>query len=155
MRLKQNEITDPGIIEEILTGSEVCRIAMIDNDRSYIVPLNYGYRNNTIFFHSSRFGKKIELLKVNNKICFELELIARVVKKDNPCDWSTSYRSIIGYGSVELITDSEKKKEGLDIILAHYGRTDTNLYPDKSLEEVIILKLSIEEMTGKQSGDWL
>lgn len=65
------------------------------------------------------------------------------------------YRSVMGYGSVELIKDSEEKKEGLDIILAHYGRTDTNLYPDKSLEEVIILKLSIEEMTGKQSGDWL
>lgn len=154
MRLKQYKITDLNIIEDILSKSEVCRIAMIDNDRPYIIPLNYGYKNNTIYFHSSKLGKKIELLKINNKVCFELELSSQIVKNENPCDWSTRYRSIIGYGTIEFITDIDQKREGLDIIMAHYGKIDKNSYRDKSIEKVLILELNIEEITGKQLGDW-
>ncbi len=152
MRKSKYEITDQFIIEEILSNSEVCRIAMIDNDRPYIVPMNYGYKNNTIYFHSSPLGKKIEILKANNSVCFEIELFSQVVKDNTPCDWSTKYKSVIGYGSIEFITDADRKKKGLDIIMSHYGKTDRNIYQDKNLERVLILKLKIEEISGKQLG---
>ncbi|MBN2863006.1 MAG: pyridoxamine 5'-phosphate oxidase family protein [Bacteroidales bacterium] len=154
MRKKQYEITDPQVIEEILSRSEVCRIALIDNDRPYIVPLNYGYKNNSIYFHSSQLGKKVELLKLNNKVCFEIELFSQIVKRDNPCDWSTKYRSVIGYGTIEFIEDSDKKRVGLDIIMAHYGKSNKNIYNDTLIDKVLILKLKIEEISGKQSGVW-
>lgn len=154
MRRKQNEITDPRVIEEILTESEVCRIAMVDNGRPYIVPMNYGYKDNALYFHSSRLGKKIDLLKADKKVCFEIELSAEVISKENSCDWSTKYRSVIGYGTIEFINDSREKREGLDIIMSHYGKKDNNAYRDEIVEKVVILKLKIEEMTGKQSGNW-
>lgn len=154
MRKTQYEITDPKVIEEILSGGEVCRIAMIDNDRPYIVPLNYGYKNNTIYFHSSRLGKKIDLLKLNNKVCFEIELQSQIVKSDNPCDWSTKYRSVIGYGTIDFVEDPDKKREGLDTIMVHYGKSSRNIYKDTSIDKVLILKLRIEEISGKQLGVW-
>ena len=154
MRRKINEITDKGIIEEIHSKSEVCRIAMMDGDKPYIVPLNYGYCNNAIYIHSAPLGKKINLLKHNNKVCFEIEYSSAVVKREIPCDWGAKYRSVIGYGSVEFITDFEQKKKCLDIIMAHYGKKDANVYQDKHVEFVVILKLSIEEIKGKQLGNW-
>ena len=154
MRRKINEITDKGIIEEILSKSDVCRIAMMDGDKPYIVPLNYGYCNNAIYIHSAPLGKKINLLKHNNKVCFEIEYSSAVVKREIPCDWGAKYRSVIGYGSVEFITDFEQKKKCLDIIMAHYGKKDANVYQDKHVEFVVILKLSIEEIKGKQLGNW-
>jgi len=154
MRKKQYEITDPKIIEEILSCAGVCRIAMIDNDRPYIVPLNYGYRKNTIYFHSSQLGKKIELLKLNNKVCFEIEFFSQIEKRDNPCDWSTKYRSVIGYGTIDFVEDPDEKREGLDIIMAHYGKNSKNIYKDSLIDRVLILKLIIEEISGKQLGVW-
>jgi uncharacterized protein len=154
MRRKQYEITDVAIIEDILSKSEVCRIALIDNDRPYIVPLNYGYKNNAIYFHSSLHGKKIELLKINKKVCFEIELFTEIVKNEVPCKWGTKYRSVIGYGTIEFLTDPSQKKEGLDIIMAHYRKPDKNIYEDTQIEKVLILKLKIEEITGKQLGNW-
>lgn len=153
MRKKQYEITDSAIIEYILSKSEVCRIAMIDNDRPYIVPMNYGYKNKTIYFHSAHEGKKIDLLRAKNKVCFEIELFSQIVKNEIPCEWGTKYRSLIGYGTVEFITDSEGKKEALDIIMTHYGKKGKNTYKDTSLERVLILKLKIEEISGKQLGN--
>ena len=154
MQRKEREITDIKVIEEILLKSEICRIGMIDRGVPYIVPLNYGYFDHAIYMHSALDGKKINLLKANNKVCFEIEYKTAIIKKDIPCEWSTKYRSLIGYGTIEIITDDEQKKHGLDIIMAHYAKTTNNIYKEKKLEKIVILKLRIEQVTGKQSGNW-
>jgi uncharacterized protein len=154
MRRNDKEITDKQIIEEILTQSEICRIAMMDGNRPYIVPVNYGYSNGAIYIHGANQGKKIGLLKINNQVCFEIEQKSEIVKSETSCGWSTRYRSLIGYGTIDLITGFEQKKKGLDIIMAHYGKTENNHYNDLQVELIVILKLNIEQVTAKQSGDW-
>jgi nitroimidazol reductase NimA-like FMN-containing flavoprotein (pyridoxamine 5'-phosphate oxidase superfamily) len=83
---------------------------MIDNDIPYIVPLNYGYFENAIYFHSAPLGRKIDILKRNNKVCFEIEYASELIKRELACDWGTKYRSLIAYGTIEIISDFEKKK---------------------------------------------
>jgi nitroimidazol reductase NimA-like FMN-containing flavoprotein (pyridoxamine 5'-phosphate oxidase superfamily) len=154
MRRKDKEIRDRNIIEQLLSGSDICRIAMIDGNRPYLVPLNYGYAGNTLYFHSASSGKKIDILKQNNRVCFEIENHNEIIRDEIPCEWTAKYRSLIGYGTIEFITGFEEKKKGLDVIMAHYGKTGINNYMDNHIENMIILKLNIEEISGKQSGNW-
>ena len=154
MRKKNQEIKDKKIINEILTKSEICRVAMIDNGKPYIVPLNYGYKDNCIYIHSASKGKKIDLLRKNNKVCFEIEQTAELVKHDKPCKWATKYRSLIGYADAEIITDFEQKKKALDIIMSHYGENSDPDYEEKQVESMVIIKLKITQLTGKQSSNW-
>ena len=154
MRKQNQEIKDKAVIEEILAKSEICRIAMIENGRPYILPFNYGYRDFCIYIHSAPEGKKIELLKKNRNVCFEIEYKAELIKDEKACKCSTRYRSVVGYGDVEIITDYESKMNGLDIIMAHYGRNENNIYEKKQVDFIVILKLFITEMTGKQSSNW-
>jgi uncharacterized protein len=154
MRRKDKEIRDKDIIEQLLSGSEICRIAMIDGNRPYIVPLNYGYADRTLYFHSASAGKKIDILKQNNRVCFEIEYYNEIIRDEVPCEWTSKYRSLIGYGRIEFITDVEEKRKGLDVIMNHYGKTGENTYKDNHIENMIILKLKIEEISGKQSGNW-
>jgi nitroimidazol reductase NimA-like FMN-containing flavoprotein (pyridoxamine 5'-phosphate oxidase superfamily) len=155
MRKQNQEIKDKSIIEQILANSEICRIAMIDNDKPYILPFNYGYKNNCIYIHSAPEGKKMDLLKKNNKVCFEIEQKAEIVKNDKLCKWTTNYRSVVGYGEVEIITEHKQKKNGLDIIMAHYGMQKNVEYEEKQIESIIIIKLNITKITGKQSSNWI
>ena len=154
MRRQDKEITDKKVIEVILNNADICRIALLDYDRPYIVPLNYGYADKCIYFHSAPSGKKIELIKNYNKVCFEIEYGAEIISTETPCKWTSKYRSLIGYGTVEIITDSGLKKKGLDIIMAHYGKITDNNYDEKSVEKLVILKLAINEISCKQSGKW-
>jgi uncharacterized protein len=154
MRRKDKEIRDKEIIEQLLKGSAICRIAMIDGDKPYMVPLNYGYAGNALYFHSASAGKKIELLRKNNRVCFEIEYHSEIIRDEIPCEWTAKYRSLIGYGKIEFITGHEEKKKGLDIIMYHYGKTGVNDYKDGQIENIVILKLAIEEISGKQSGNW-
>jgi nitroimidazol reductase NimA-like FMN-containing flavoprotein (pyridoxamine 5'-phosphate oxidase superfamily) len=154
MQRKNQEIIDRNVIEEILSKSLICRIGMICNGVPYIVPLNYGYTMNAIYIHSASEGKKINILKANNKVCFEIEDTTEIIKKDLSCDWATKYRSLIGYGTIEIINDEEQKKRGLDIIMAQHGKKENTVYKETQVEKIVILKLTIERVTGKQSQNW-
>ncbi len=154
MKRKDKEITDKRIIEEILIQSKICRLAFTDNEFPYIVPFNYGYQDNTLFFHSATNGKKIDLIRKNNKVCFEIEYSSKIIRGKKVCDWTTKYRSIIGYGTIEIVRDALQKKSRMDIIMKHNGRSNENIYDANHLKNMVILKLSIHSLTAKQSGDW-
>jgi hypothetical protein len=73
MRRKDKEISDIALIEDIITKARVCRLALYDNARPYIVPLCFGYKDNILYFHSAPEGKKLSLLRNNNRVCFEFD----------------------------------------------------------------------------------
>jgi nitroimidazol reductase NimA-like FMN-containing flavoprotein (pyridoxamine 5'-phosphate oxidase superfamily) len=152
MRRKDREVTDKIVIEEILAKSEICRIAIQDNGYPYIVPLNYGYCDNALYFHCAKEGKKIDLIRLNNKVGFEIENFSRINKSEQPCKWSMHYLSLIGTGEIEIIEDTADKKKGLDIIMNHYGKTTANEYVESHVNNIVILKLNIKELTAKGNG---
>jgi ribosomal-protein-alanine N-acetyltransferase len=154
MRKVNQEITDRLIIEEILIHSKICRIGMIDNGLPYIVPFNYGYKDNQIYIHCAKVGKKIDLLKTNPNVCFEIEEKAEIVKNEKACKWATTYRSILGYGKIEILTDFAQKQQGLEIIMAHNGAADLIEFEQKQVDSILILRLTIDTLTGKQSSNW-
>ena len=57
---------------------------------------------------------------------------------------------VIGNGEIEIISDFEEKKKGLDVIMAQHGKKK-NTYNEKLVNRVVILKLYIKSVTGKQS----
>ena len=154
MRKINQEITDSKQINDILEQSDICRLSFIDQGIPYIVPMNYGYQDNCLYLHSAPTGKKIELAKDNDSVCFEIEQYSGISKHEIACKWSTIYRSIIGYGKIEIITDLKKKEEGLKILMAHNGAPELVDFDQKQIDAVVILKLQITSLTAKQSNNW-
>ena len=154
MRKSRQEIKDELSLEEILGNAIICRMAMLDGGLPYIIPFNYGYQEGCIYIHSAPEGKKIELLQKNPVVCFEVEDRMEITKGDQACDWSTRYRSVVGYGNVEILSDAASKQQGLEVIMAQHGAPELTEFNQKNLDRMVILKLTITSMTGKQSSNW-
>jgi len=151
MRRNDKEITDTEVIDDIINRSVVCRLALSETNLPYLVPVCFGYRNRTLYVHSAREGKKIDILRKNNNVCVEFNVDHELVKGDQACKWSMKYRSVICYGTASFVDDDREKREALDIIMAHYA-TGSFEYIDKKLTDTIVIKIEIESITGKQSG---
>ena len=151
MRRKEKEILDREEIESIIRKADVCRLGLSDNNIPYIVPLNFGYRDSCLYFHTPKVGKKIDMIKGNNRVCFELDINHEVVRADNPCDWNMKYQSVIGYGRAFLLEDIDEKRQALDVIIEHYSG-QTGEYAEKLVDRLAVIKVQIESMTGKKSG---
>jgi len=154
MRKTRLEIKDQKVLDEILAKAIICRVAMMDGELPYIVPFNYGYRDGCIYIHSAPEGKKIDLIGKNKQVCFEVEDEIEIVEGKQACNWTTRYRSIVGYGSIEILTDDRSKQEGLEIIMAQHGAPHLVSIDQGNMKRMVILKLSISSLSGKQSSNW-
>ncbi len=151
MRRKDREIKDNIEIESIINGSPVCRIALSEDGLSYIIPVCFGYSNKRLYFHSANTGKKIDLIRKNDKVCIEFDIYEGLITNGNPCDWDVRYKSVIGYGKAHVIDGSQEKINALNIILRHYS-DESFSFPENSIKNVTVIKVEIEKITGKRSG---
>ena len=149
MRRKDHEITDRAEIEGIIREAMVCRIGLADSGEPYVVPLSFGYEGGSVYIHSAREGKKIEILAKNPRCCFEADICDRLVKGDKPCSWGMRYRSVIGYGRAAILTDPEEKRHGLTIIMQHYGG-GAHDFSDRDLGSVTVIRIMLDALTGKK-----
>ena len=157
MRRKDREITD---IEEklsIIKQCKVCRLGLAENNVPYIVPLNFGYsfENNTLtlFFHGAHEGKKIAIIKNNNKACFEIDCDTALIEGTEACAYSYAFKSIIGFGEILFLETAEEKRDGLNKIMQHQtGKETMYTFTDDVLKNVCVYKIHVQEFTGKQKG---
>lgn len=155
MRRKDREIVDRAELESIIGSATVCRLAMSEGNCPYIVPLCFGYKDGNIYFHSAGEGKKLEMLKVNNLVCFEMDTDHELVRADHPCESEMKYRSVIGFGRASFVKEIEEKRMALDTITRHYsgGKTEENyVYSEQKIANTVIIKVAIESLTGKKFG---
>ena len=151
MRRKDRAIVELAEIEEIVRKSLVCRLALAQENQPYVIPLSFGFKNNTLYFHSSPEGKKIDMLKKNSMVCFQFDLGHEVVADEEACKWGIKYRSVIGFGKASFVEDLEEKRKGLNVIMEHYSGRSFQ-YPESAIENTVVIKVEIESMTGKKSG---
>jgi nitroimidazol reductase NimA-like FMN-containing flavoprotein (pyridoxamine 5'-phosphate oxidase superfamily) len=149
MRRKDKEITGREDLDGIINRAQVCRLGLCDGGTPYIVPMSFGYDSGRLYFHGATEGRKIEVLRKNPRVCFELEVDAEVVRGDSPCNFSMRYRCVMGEGTASLVEDPAEKKRGLEVIMQQYG--DEGTLPEGGLDKIAVIRVDIETMTGKKS----
>lgn len=148
----QKLIQDPQQIKAILSKAKFIHIALSDSETPYIVPMSFGYLDNAIYLHSSREGKKIEILKKNPRVCFEAATETELITADDPCKYNVCYRSVIGHGQAKFLEDYNEKVRGLTVLSEHYGNKGPFEYEEWKVNRMCVIKIEIEKMTGKENG---
>jgi nitroimidazol reductase NimA-like FMN-containing flavoprotein (pyridoxamine 5'-phosphate oxidase superfamily) len=148
----RKKITDRAEMEAILNRAEICRLAMADGNVPYVVALNYGCADNCLYIHCAPEGKKIDIIRKNNRVCFEVNVDVEMVNTDTVHKCSTKYKSVIGHGTASIITDDAGKKAGLNVLMAQYSDI-AHEYLQELLDKMVIIKVEVDSMTGKQSLD--
>lgn len=157
MRRKEKQVTEISEILKIIDKIKYCRLAVSRDNRPYIIPLNFGYEYKeetlTLYFHSARKGKKLDILFENPHACFEMDIDHGLVTGDLACEYGYAFESIIGTGKVTFIEDNDQKQKALTHLMNH--QTDTRKvyqFPPQHLNAVTIYKLESSDFTCKRSG---
>jgi len=154
MRRKDREVNDINGIEEILIQCKTCHVAMVDNSAPYVVPLSYGYKILDgkileLYFHSAFEGKKLDILRRNNKVCFEMAYEGEPVHAENPCNSGYYYSSIIGFGEAVFIEDTNEKNNALSVMFKHQTGRDI-AFTEEQVKTVCVFKIVSTDFTGKK-----
>jgi nitroimidazol reductase NimA-like FMN-containing flavoprotein (pyridoxamine 5'-phosphate oxidase superfamily) len=152
--MKKRALSNPSEINDIIRKCQVCHIAMVDQKGlPYVLPFNFGYEDSVIYLHSSKHGKKIDILKNNNNVCiaFNTDHLLRYQSEDVACSYTMKYRSVLATGKAEFIEDPDQKMIALNFIMKQYTPKEFQYNPP-SVKEVCCWKVVIDKIEGRVYG---
>jgi len=152
--MKNRALSNTRDLLDIIQSCDVCYVSMVDNEnKPYVIPMNFGFADNTILLHSAKQGKKIEILKNKPNVCivFSTDHQLRWQNEDVACSWSMKYRSVLAYGKVNFVDDIAEKQTLLHQFMKHYSPKEFK-YSKPSLEEVQVIKVPVDKMEGRAYG---
>ena len=138
-------------IEAIIRKASVCRLGILNGDSPYIVPLCFGYRDSTLYFHGLMKSRKYELIQKHPQVCFEFDILAEPISAADPCDWDMRYQSVVGFGKASMVEETDEKRRALEIIVSQYAN-ESHTFSEQKLKGTAVIKVNIATMTGRQSG---
>lgn len=151
MRRSDREVKEFKDIVAIMEKCDVCRIALNDDGYPYMLPLNFGMliRENKIelYFHGAMEGTKFDLIEKDSRASFEMDCEHRLVTDIERGSCTMEYKSVIGTGHIEILSDDEKY-DALHILMGHYHQEEFP-FNKAVMPRTKVFKLVVEKVTGK------
>ena len=137
-------------IEDMLKQQVTGRIGCHADDITYIVPINYVYKDGYVYGHSGP-GKKIEMLRKNPKVCFQIDQVDSIV----------NWKSVVSWGEYQQITRADEMVAAMQLIIKQltpmmreqgghpsHGIT-TNESDIGTAFDLILYKIRLDKKTGR------
>jgi nitroimidazol reductase NimA-like FMN-containing flavoprotein (pyridoxamine 5'-phosphate oxidase superfamily) len=156
--VKKYEIHSKHKMIEFLNGQPVGRIASLDaNGYPQVIPMNFVYHDGVIYMHSHPFGEKLENIRRNPSVGFEVDqhicfLPSYYFHPTDAAQADTLYISVVIKGKAEIVNKNEEKAHALNALMEKYqqeGRYEALDANMSSVHEVAIIKVIPRDMRGK------
>ena len=152
MTKRERQVTDPQQIKEILDTAQVVHLGLCVDNEPYVVPMNYGYTMEegklTLYLHSAVRGKKLDMIRSNSKVFFEMDCDRKPFEGNLPCQYGLSYSSLMGRGTAHIVEDVEEKKKAMSILMKTQTDKDFS-FEDRLVSIVTVIRIDAAEYTAK------
>lgn len=162
MRRQEFEMTDQTEIEAFLAESSFGFLAGVHPDgRPSVTPLNFVYTAGAVYFHGSRIGDKMTVIRHNPHVVFAVATEYAIIPSHftDPslaCPASSYFKSVQLAGRVEIVEDLTEKAAALEAMMRKLQpeggydpiRADDPRYAPR-LKGVAVVKLVPESISAK------
>ena len=152
MTKRERQVTDPDQICHILDTAKVLHLGMAVDNEPYVVPMSYGYTMEegklVIYLHSATQGKKLDMLRKNPNVFFEIDCDLMPFEGRVPCQYGLVYSSIMGRGNARILENVEEKKHAMSVLMkTQTGKEFT--FEDRLVSIVAVIRIDVAEYTAK------
>ena len=152
MTKRELQITDENQILSILDTAKVLHLGLCVDNEPYVVPMNYGYTMEdgklVIYLHSAVRGKKLDMIRANPKVFFEMDCDRTPFEGKKPCQYGLAYSSIMGRGTARIVEDVEEKIRAMSVLMKTQTGKDFS-FDEKLVSIVAVIRIDVSEYTAK------
>lgn len=150
MRRNRQQLTQDECISILRHSTSGVLAVMGDGGYPYTVPLSHVYADGCLYFHSAQQGHKVDAIRNSSRCSF------CVIAQDevHPETFTTHFKSVIAFGQIHIIDDDTDRLAALRLLgRRHAPHDEAGLQHeiDKDFGRVLMLRLDIEHLTGKQA----
>ena len=152
MTKRERQITDEAQIMDILDKGKVLHLGLAVDNEPYVVPMNYGYTKENgklvMYLHSAVRGKKLDMIRRNPKVFFEIDCDLVPFESELPCQYGIAYSSVMGKGIARIVDDVEEKKKAMSILMKTQTGKDFT-FEDRLVSIVAVIRIDVDAYTAK------
>ena len=152
MTKREFRITDENQIRHILDTAKVLHLGLAVNNEPYVVPMNYGYAMEdgklVLYLHSAVRGKKLDMMRENPRVFFELDCDLSPFEGEKPCQYGLVYSSVMGRGTASIVEDTAEKIKAMALLMKTQTQKDFE-FNDRLVSIVAVIRIDVEEYTAK------
>ena len=152
MTKRERQVADEKQIRHILDTAKVLRLGLAVNNEPYVVPMNYGYTVEdgklVLYLHSAVQGKKLDMMRANPNVFFELDCDLAPFEGEKPCQYGLVYSSVMGRGKAHIVEDVEEKIKAMSILMKTQTGKDFE-FNDRLVSIVAVIRIDVAEYTAK------
>ena len=149
---RERQVTDPEQIRHILDTGKVLHLGLAVDNEPYVVPMNYGYTMEdgrlVVYLHSAVRGKKLDMIRQNPKVFFEIDCDRMPFEGKLPCQYGMVYSSVMGRGTATIVEDVEEKKQAMQVLMKTQTGKDFS-FEDRLVSIVAVIRIDVAEYTAK------
>jgi len=139
-------------IYSILDAHFLCHIGFVHEEYPVVIPTLYGRDKDRLYIHGATTSRLLKSLQEGIEISLSVTLVDGLVLARSAFHHSMNYRSVVLFGTAQLVTDTEEKLRALkavsDQIIA--GRWEEVRQPNtKELKATTVLSIPINEASAK------
>jgi len=146
---RKDRILDNASALALLDNGDYGVLSTVDkNNQPYGIPVNYTVIDNTIFVHSAPEGHKFDNIKSNSKVSFCVVGRTQLL----PDQFSINYKSVVVFGTASIVEEKNKRQALISLVAKYFPEhmDSGGKYIDSLIDKVVVIKLSIDHITGKQ-----
>jgi nitroimidazol reductase NimA-like FMN-containing flavoprotein (pyridoxamine 5'-phosphate oxidase superfamily) len=151
-RLPQRGSHDREVINQILDEGFICHVGFVVDGQPFVIPTGYARVGDSLVIHGSQASRMLRSLGQGIEVCVTVTLIDGLVLARSAFHHSMNYRSVVIFGRVSVVNDSEAKIATLRALSEHMipGRWDDVRKPnERELQQTTVLLLPLTEASAK------
>ncbi|EFM11206.1 pyridoxamine 5'-phosphate oxidase-related FMN-binding protein [Paenibacillus curdlanolyticus YK9] len=161
VRLQLRACTDETKIHAFLERAETGFLGLSNENRPYVVPLNYVWMDGAVYFHGAEAGRKVDDMRQNALACFTVSESYGTITDPVPAHTDTAYMSVMLFGSLAVVEQLDEATAVMQKLLDKYvpgfyrhplAAQHVDKYRSSLGSRTIVFKLTVDSMTAKENA---
>jgi hypothetical protein len=130
----------------------ICHMGFAVDGSPFVVPTAYWREDDTVYVHGSSASRTLRSLRGGIEVCIAVTHLDGLVLARSGFHHSINYRSVMIFGTAELVEDADEKMAALKAFMDRItpGRWDEVRPPDdQEFKATMVLRVPLEEVSAK------
>jgi nitroimidazol reductase NimA-like FMN-containing flavoprotein (pyridoxamine 5'-phosphate oxidase superfamily) len=116
----------------------------------------YDEAKDAIYLHGALEGRMRTNIETNQRVCFCVAEMGRLVPADTAMDFGVEYASVVVFGEVKIVIEEKEAREGLQLLMDRYfphlkaGEDYREIIPQE-LDITAVYRIDIRAISGKET----
>jgi nitroimidazol reductase NimA-like FMN-containing flavoprotein (pyridoxamine 5'-phosphate oxidase superfamily) len=151
-RMPERSNYERQVVYDILDEALVCHIGFVVDNQPFVIPTTYGRIEDRLYIHGSPASRMLRSLLTGIEVCVTVTLLDGLVLARSALHHSMNYRSVVIFGTANLVQDPAQKLQALQGFTEHIvpGRWAEVRQPNtREIQGTLILSVPLTEASVK------